>query len=112
MVKNKENAMPSKIKTYDIEHWPDEGESFMVESEDGEYIGIEDIKNLKYQLMKLAAEMITFKNMPPDCEDDWQFPKSISAKQRARIIKHVGKANEQCLQWGLALRECIKNMPQ
>jgi hypothetical protein len=63
-------------------------------------------REMVVRLLKLAAEMVCRKGMPYDCDDDWQFPASVSRKQRSRIYEQIDAAHEQCRQWGIAVRDC------
>lgn len=62
------------------------------------------------RLIKLAAQMARRVGMPYDSDDDWQFPKAVSIKQRSRIYHQVEAAHEQCRQWAIAVRECADSI--
>jgi hypothetical protein len=65
-------------------------------------------REMVVRLLNLAAEMVCRKGMPYDCDDDWQFPASVSRKQRSRIYQQIDAAHEQCRQWGIAVRDCAR----
>ena len=60
---------------------------------------------LKSELIRLAAEMVRGQGMPSNHYDDWDWPKSMPSTAWGEVRRSANKAQEQCRQWGIAIKE-------
>lgn len=65
------------------------------------------MKTIIDRLYTLAAQIVTNRNMPSGCEDDYQFCKSTTIKDRRMITSLATNACDQCRVWGIELRSII-----
>jgi len=62
------------------------------------------IQSLRHELIRIAAEIVRGTNMPSEHWDDHPWQKTTGINERRRVLKQAEKANEQCREWAVRLR--------
>jgi len=62
------------------------------------------MRDIISDLVKLSAEMARKNNMPSPFVEDWDFPSTVSRKQRLKVLDAADKATAQCNDWATRLR--------
>jgi len=64
-------------------------------------------EQIKSRLLKMAAEMMRGKGMPPEFFGDWKLAKTTPITARREIVFHTNAARQQCNDWGRRLMEIV-----
>ena len=62
------------------------------------------IRELKRQMIFLAAEIVRCTNMPSEHRDDWKWYATTPMAERRKVLKAAERANDQCREWAIRLR--------
>ena len=65
----------------------------------------EALKEMASRLIKIGAEMVMRKGMPPTCIDDLPFLDTATKKAKREVLLMNQKADEQSRQWAIKTRE-------
>ena len=61
--------------------------------------GFNKQREMKTELLNLAAEILRARNMPSEFADDWKFCKTTPKKDRRKAVEAGIESRDQCHKW-------------